>query len=181
MVPGGSIGAQIAIDSGTLAKGTPQARLGKAIGEIGIGLVQMALGVGGSFVGGGMSTTGGGAIVGVPIAVASAGMLVNGYAAVGVGWDGFWQAWSEGSGAGSGEGSAIDSGRKGWTHMAEAGRHVPRHTLAEAIQHGTRMPDPQGAPGAIKILQQITVNGKSRTLEIIYREADNTILHFLYK
>ncbi|TKD12807.1 AHH domain-containing protein [Polyangium fumosum] len=73
--------------------------MGKAIGEIGIGLVQMALGVGGSFVGGGMSTTGGGAIVGVPIAVASAGMLVNGYAAVGVGIDGFGQAWSEGSGS----------------------------------------------------------------------------------
>jgi len=62
----------------------------------------MVLGAGGSFVGGGMSTTGGGALVGVPIAVASAGMLVNGYAAVGVGIDGLTQAWSEGSGAGSG-------------------------------------------------------------------------------
>jgi hypothetical protein len=65
--------------------------------------------------------------------------------------------------------------------MAEAGRHVPRHTLAEAIQSGTRMADPQGAPGAIKIVQEIAVNGKPKTLEIIFRESDNTILHFLYK
>ena len=35
--------------------------------------------------------------------------------------------------------------------------------------------------GAVKILQDIGVNGTPRTLEIIYREADNTILHFLYK
>ncbi|MDI1433322.1 FG-GAP-like repeat-containing protein [Polyangium sorediatum] len=98
-VPGGSIGAQIAIDAGALPQGTREARLGKAVGEMGAGIVQMVLGAGGSFLGGGMSTTGGGAIVGMPIAVASAGMLVNGYAAVGVGWDGFWQAWSTGGGA----------------------------------------------------------------------------------
>jgi RHS repeat-associated protein len=66
-------------------------------------------------------------------------------------------------------------------HMAEAGRRVPIHTLAEAIKHGTRMPDPQGAAGAVKIVQQVFVNGVPRTLEIIYREPDKTILHFLYK
>jgi hypothetical protein len=65
--------------------------------------------------------------------------------------------------------------------MGEAGRFVPLHTLADAIQGGTRMADPQGAAGAIKIVQEISVNGSSKTLEIIYREADNTILHFLYK
>ena len=65
--------------------------------------------------------------------------------------------------------------------MAEAGRYVPRHTLAQAIQSGTRMVDPQGAAGAIKIVQELSVNGTQRTLEIIYREADNTILHFLHK
>ncbi len=66
-------------------------------------------------------------------------------------------------------------------HMGEAGRFVPRHTLAGAIQGGTRMADPQGVPGAIKIVQEISVNGGSKTLEIIYREADNTIMHFLYR
>jgi len=34
-VPGGSIGAQIAIDAGALPRGTREARLGKAVGEIG--------------------------------------------------------------------------------------------------------------------------------------------------
>jgi hypothetical protein len=43
------------------------------------------------------------------------------------------------------------------------------------------MPDPQGAAGAIKIVQEIYKNGKKYNLEIIYREADKTILHFLYK
>jgi hypothetical protein len=66
-------------------------------------------------------------------------------------------------------------------HMAEVGRQVPRHTLAEAIRHGVRMPDPQAAPGAIKIVQEIVVNGTPRTLEIIYRESDHTVLHFLYQ
>lgn len=66
-------------------------------------------------------------------------------------------------------------------HMTEAGRFVPRHTLADAILYGRRMADPEGAKGAIKIVQEIWVNKKPYTLEIIYREADNTILHFLYK
>jgi len=66
-------------------------------------------------------------------------------------------------------------------HMAEAGRQVPRHTLADAIRHGARMADPQGAPGAVKIVQEIVVNGTKRTLEIIYRESDHTVLHFLYR
>ena len=65
--------------------------------------------------------------------------------------------------------------------MAEAGRYVPRLTLAAAIQQGARMADPQRAAGAIKIAQDLVVNGTPRTLEIIYREADNMILHFLYK
>jgi len=66
-------------------------------------------------------------------------------------------------------------------HMSNPGRMVPIQTLAEAIRSGTRMPDPQGAAGAVKVVQQVFVNGTPRTLEIIYREADKTILHFLYK
>src|SRR5262249_17073458 len=56
-------------------------------------------------------------------------------------------------------------------HMSNPGRMVPIQTLAEAIRSGTRMPDPQGAAGAVKIVQQVFVNGTPRTLEIIYREA----------
>ncbi len=66
-------------------------------------------------------------------------------------------------------------------HMAEAGRYVPRLTLADAILSGQRMPDPQAAAGAARIAQQVWINGTKYELEIIYREADRTILHFLYK
>lgn len=64
---------------------------------------------------------------------------------------------------------------------ALASRWVPLQTLANAILYGTRIADPQGAPGAVKIVQEIFVNGKKYNLEIIYREADKVILHFLYK
>ncbi len=43
------------------------------------------------------------------------------------------------------------------------------------------MADPKGAPGAIKIVQEVTIRGTERSLEIIYRPADNTILHFHYE
>ena len=65
-------------------------------------------------------------------------------------------------------------------HMANPARHVPRHILADAILHGTRMPDPQGAAGAVKIVSTVFRNGQRYVLEIIYRESDNTILHFVY-
>jgi hypothetical protein len=65
--------------------------------------------------------------------------------------------------------------------MADAARYVPRHILADAIINGTRMADPQAAPGAVKIVCSILKNGKRYVLEIIYRESDNTILHYLYK
>ena len=58
---------------------------------------------------------------------------------------------------------------------------MPLHTIAQAILSGQRMADPQNAPGAVKIVQEIFKNGKKYQLEIIYREADMTILHLLYK
>jgi hypothetical protein len=58
-------------------------------------------------------------------------------------------------------------------HMGEAGRFVPRYTLADAIQGGTRMADPQRADGAIKIVQEISVNGSSKTLEILSNEGSS--------
>ena len=65
-------------------------------------------------------------------------------------------------------------------HMEEAGRWVPRHLLAKAIQYGKRMPDPEGAEGAVKIVQSMFRNGTEYTLGIIDREKDNVILHFQY-
>ena len=41
------------------------------------------------------------------------------------------------------------------------------------------MADPQNAPGAIKIVHKVRKNGKKYQLEIIYREADKTVLRLL--
>jgi len=71
-------------------------------------------------------------------------------------------------------------------HMAESGRWVPRHLLAATIRSGERMADPQGAEGAAKFVQTMYRMGKKAgewkeyTLQVIYREKDNMILHFQY-
>jgi hypothetical protein len=106
-VPGGPIGAQLAIDAGKLPKGTRPAQLGKAIGEITSGIVQMVIGGLGSFGGGALSTTGGGAVVGVPVAIASAGLMVNGYGTLSAGLGELGQAWSEGGSSKASEGRSI--------------------------------------------------------------------------
>ncbi len=76
-------------------------------------------------------------------------------------------------------------------HMANPGRYVPRHILAHAIKHGKRLPDPQGAEGAVKIVVELErttatmtkcglkTKVSKQTLEIIYRESTNEILHFM--
>ena len=65
--------------------------------------------------------------------------------------------------------------------MAAPGRRVPHHILKLAIKHGKRTPDPQGAAGAFMYKIPMIRNGKEYTLEVLLREADNTVLHFLYK
>jgi len=65
--------------------------------------------------------------------------------------------------------------------MAASGRHVPIHILHLAIKYGKRVPDPQGVKGAFMYTANILKNGKKYALEIVVREKDWTILHFLYK
>jgi hypothetical protein len=65
--------------------------------------------------------------------------------------------------------------------MMSAGRHVPVHILHLAIKYGKRVPDPQGAKGAFLFATKMLKNGKEYLLEVVVREADWTILHFLYK
>jgi hypothetical protein len=65
--------------------------------------------------------------------------------------------------------------------MADAARRVPQHILKLALRFGTRSPDPQGVTGAFSYVIPMIRNGKVYTLEVVIREADNTILHFLYK
>ncbi|CDR35265.1 putative rhs family protein [Criblamydia sequanensis CRIB-18] len=65
-------------------------------------------------------------------------------------------------------------------HMNNPNRFVPRHILAEAILVGERRVDPQNAKDTIKIVQNFVKNKKNYELNIIYKEADKSILHFHY-
>jgi hypothetical protein len=65
--------------------------------------------------------------------------------------------------------------------MADPARRVPQHILKLAIRFGTRSPDPQGAAGAFRYVIPMIRNGRQYTLEVVIREADKMVLHFLYR
>jgi hypothetical protein len=62
--------------------------------------------------------------------------------------------------------------------MESRDRHVPLHILHLAIKYGRRSADPQGVAGAFQYLIPMVRNGTQRTLKVVLREADKTILHF---
>ena len=64
--------------------------------------------------------------------------------------------------------------------MTDPNRFVPVQTLINTIKYGTMSADPQGT-SAIMYTTEMVKNGKTYTLEVLYDEASNTILHFLYK
>ncbi|MGB9632210.1 MAG: DUF4157 domain-containing protein [Chloroflexaceae bacterium] len=65
--------------------------------------------------------------------------------------------------------------------MADPARRVPHHILKLAIRFGTRSPDPQGVVGAFRYTIPMIRNGRQYTLEVVIRESDRTVLHFLYR
>lgn len=65
--------------------------------------------------------------------------------------------------------------------MADPARRVPEYILKLALRFGKREADPQKAAGAFRYAITMFKNGKPYTLEVVIREADRTILHFLYK
>lgn len=73
-------------------------------------------------------------------------------------------------------------------HMANPGRFVPIHILHLAIKYGKRMPDPQKMAGVFRYEIQMsrfvkrgaTFVREQKTLEVVVRESDWTILHFMY-
>ncbi len=65
--------------------------------------------------------------------------------------------------------------------MGVKGRQVPLHILHLAIKYGKRVADPQGVKGAFLYTIKMFKNGKEYVLEVVVRESDWTILHFLYK
>ncbi len=82
-------------------------------------------------------------------------------------------------------------------HMLEPGRYVPLHILSAAIRFGARKADPQGVKGLfmyraemLKLRKtKVMINGRSEVryipqkynLEVVVRESDWIITHFLYK
>ncbi|MET3218449.1 UNVERIFIED_ORG: hypothetical protein ABIC48_006244 [Burkholderia territorii] len=73
-------------------------------------------------------------------------------------------------------------------HMANPGRFVPVHILHLAIKYGRRMPDPQKVAGVFRYeieMSRFVKRGtifirERKTLEVVVRENDWTILHFMY-
>lgn len=73
-------------------------------------------------------------------------------------------------------------------HIANPGRFVPVHILHLAIKYGRRMPDPQSVAGVFRYEVQMsrfvkrgaTFIRERKTLEVVVRESDWTILHFMY-
>jgi hypothetical protein len=80
VVPGGTIAADVAIEAHLLPRGTQAARIGKACAELAVGVTQIVVGCGGMGIGGGTSSTGVGAPVGVMVFVGSLGLTTTGMA-----------------------------------------------------------------------------------------------------
>ncbi|ETF00974.1 hypothetical protein W822_21330 [Advenella kashmirensis W13003] len=72
-------------------------------------------------------------------------------------------------------------------HMGETGRYVPTQILYLAFRYGKKTPDPKGIAGLfryeIPIKTVTSANGqvRNRVLEVVIRDKDLTIMHFLYK
>ncbi|MBK9263682.1 MAG: hypothetical protein IPM54_28250 [Polyangiaceae bacterium] len=79
-VPLGATTVEVGIQLRLLPNGTYWARVGRACGEIGVGVGQIALGCAGMGAGAGMTSTGGGAVVGVPVIAESFAIAINGCA-----------------------------------------------------------------------------------------------------
>ncbi|MEQ1907741.1 MAG: hypothetical protein ABMA15_02915 [Vicinamibacterales bacterium] len=65
--------------------------------------------------------------------------------------------------------------------MASKERHVPVHILQLAIKFGKREADPKKIAGLFRYTIRMFRNGRPYTLEIVVREKDWTVMHFLYK
>ena len=91
VVPFAGLGQQVLTDAGVLPPGTPPARLGLAAGAVVGGTAIAVGGVSGDVAGLLLTLTGPGALVGVPLAVASTVAVVGGAANVGAGLHGLVQ------------------------------------------------------------------------------------------
>ncbi|MGK4000932.1 RHS repeat-associated core domain-containing protein [Sorangium sp. So ce1024] len=111
-VPFAGVGHGLLDATGVLPHGTPEARMGLAIGQIVGGLALTIGGLTGEVFGGITSATGVGAAIGVPAIVVSTGLVVGGVGNIAAGIQGLSQAlMSQGSGSkGPQRGSAVATG-----------------------------------------------------------------------
>lgn len=73
-------------------------------------------------------------------------------------------------------------------HMYEPGRYVPLHIQEKAIRYGKRTADPRKVNGLFRYeiemyklyRKKATTEYKKYTLEVVVRESDWTITHFMY-
>ncbi|WP_437631954.1 RHS repeat-associated core domain-containing protein [Sorangium sp. So ce854] len=159
-VPFAGVGHGLLDAAGVLAHGTPEARMGLAIGQIVGGIALTIGGLTGEVFGGITSATGVGAAIGVPAIVVSTGLVVGGVGNIAAGIQGLSQAlMSQGSGSSSPKGMAPPA-------RAEAGREVPRNAqLAGKTHPRTGVPfDNAGYPdfraaGVVRTEVKITPTG----------------------
>jgi RHS repeat-associated protein len=68
---------------------------------------------------------------------------------------------------------------KALEHMREPGRAVPIQTLKDAINSTKGVPDPRGS-SALMHYAEMTKNGVTYTLEVLYDAVSKTVYHFMY-
>ncbi|MGK3979631.1 RHS repeat-associated core domain-containing protein [Sorangium sp. So ce118] len=160
LVPFAGVGHELLDAAGVLAHGTPEARMGLAIGQIVGGLALTIGGLTGEGFGGITSATGIGAAIGVPVIAVSTGLVVGGVGNIAAGLQGLSQAMmSQGSGSRGPQGTAPAA-------QVEAGRAVPRNAQLSGKTHPrTGVPfDSAGYPdfraaGVVRTEVKITPTG----------------------
>ncbi|KYF54889.1 hypothetical protein BE08_44015 [Sorangium cellulosum] len=161
-VPFAGVGHGLLDAAGVLAHGTPEARMGLAIGQIVGGLALTIGGLTGEVFGGITSATGVGAAIGVPAIVVSTGLVVGGVGNIAAGIQGLSQAlMSQGSEVIAPQ-AAAPAARGGDSATAARGRSVHRE-FAEKVkakpgwQAEPRLVDP--ATGKTVVPDAITPKG----------------------
>jgi hypothetical protein len=163
-VPFAGVGQQFFDAARVLPHGTPEARLGLALGEIFGGLFTAASGLAGEVGGGALSLTGVGALAGVPVIVASTTAVVGGVGNVMAGIQGL-----KSTGAGTG------GAKRGPKTDPDAPHNAKVRTEAARLEaEGNEI-----VAGGGKELEQLrrTPNGakSGRRPDIIYRTPNGTL------
>ena len=103
-IPGGALTDEFLTMGGALGRGSQAARMGKALGEMLGGAWLTMGGIGGELIGTGLTTTGLGALIGVPAMAVSAGLVTGGVGNMAAGLHGFSDALMMEGGANAAQG-----------------------------------------------------------------------------